>query len=253
MQIQEIYLQKSEICVKLFLIPLFIGGASLKREEKNKISTQQIKDAAIRLFAKHNSTDISVNELCRDNNISKGKFYHYFASKDDLLMVCASYVIDDVCADIEAVAVSPQRPLEENLRNYYASRISYWVAHTDYFVLISLILNSRDYEFKKRFRPLRAEFDAALSGKTLEILHAANVKKNISDSELLEVMKLVYDNMFLTDMAKIVDALHAGDTAHAQKLCNDLLGLYTRLINVMLYGILSDKPNNTTPPPRNLA
>ena len=212
----------------------------MKREEKNRISTQQIKDAAIRLFAKHNSTDISVNELCRDNNISKGKFYHYFASKDDLLMVCASYVIDDVCADIEAVAVSPERPLEENLRDYYASRISYWVAHTDYFVLITLLLNSRDYEFKKRFIPLRNEFDASLAAKTLEILHAANVKKNISDSELLEVMKLVYDNMFLTDMAKIVDALHAGDTAHAQKLSDDLLDLYTRLIHVLLYGMLRE-------------
>lgn len=90
--------------------------AELKRAEKNKKSITEIISAAIRLYSKYASTDISVNELCRENNISKGKFYHYFSSKEDLLMVAASYVIDDICADIEDFDVSPEKPLEDNLK-----------------------------------------------------------------------------------------------------------------------------------------
>ena len=54
-------------------------------------------------------------------------------------------------------------------------------------------------------------------------------------------MKVVYDNMFLNDMYKIIITLNKGDTAHAKILSDDLLGLYNRLINVLLHGIIADK------------
>lgn len=104
------------------------------------------------------------------------------------------------------------------------------------------LLSNHNFELTKPFHPLRAQFNASLNAKTMKILHAANIKSDISDNELLDVMKVVYDNMFLNDMYKIVTALLKGDNAHAQKLSDDLLKLYTRLINVLLYGILSEKP-----------
>lgn len=213
----------------------------MKRAEKNKKSISEIIHAAIKLYSKYSSTDISVNELCRENNISKGKFYHYFSSKDDLLMVAASYVIDDICSDIENFTVFPDKPIEDNLKAYYAARINYWIEHTDYYTITYMLLSSHNYEFKKQFIPLRKKFDACLNNKTLEIIHAANAEKNIPDSELLEVMKLIYDNMFLNHIHKIITAIKNGDNALAKKLGDDLLGFYTRLINVLLHGILSEK------------
>ncbi|HIW85260.1 MAG TPA: TetR/AcrR family transcriptional regulator [Candidatus Eubacterium faecipullorum] len=212
----------------------------MKRAEKNKKSTSEIINAALKLYAKTGSFDISVNELCRENNISKGKFYHYFASKDDLFKVAASYVIDDMCEDIDRFPVSKSASLEENLKNYYAARIDYWLKHTDYFMLAYMLLSGNDYDFRRQFSPLRAKFDASLNSKTLEIIYSANVVKSISDNEMLEVMKLIYDNMFLTNMHKIITATLKGDTAHAQKLSDDLLDLYTRLIHVLLYGMLRE-------------
>ncbi len=213
----------------------------MKREEKNKKSTTEIITAAIGLYAKTGSTDISLNELCRENNISKGKFYHYFASKDDLFMVTASYIVDDMCRNIENFHINREKSLRETLKSYYAARVSYWINHTDYFVIIHMLLSSHDYEFKKQFKPLKEKFSAALNSKTMEIIHAANVERNIPDNELLEVLQVVYDNMFLSDMHKIISAYRKGDTAHAQKLGADLLGQYSRLLNVLLYGILAKK------------
>lgn len=214
----------------------------MKRAEKSKKSITGIIDAAIKLYAKTGGTDISVNELCRENNISKGKFYHYFSSKDDLLLVASSYIVDDICKDIDSFSVDAEKPLEENLKSYYSARINYWLEHPEYSMVAYNLLSNNNFELTKPFHPLRAQFNASLNAKTMEILHAANIKSDISDNELLDVMKVVYDNMFLNDMYKIVTALLKGDNAHAQKLSDDLLKLYTRLINVLLYGILSEKP-----------
>lgn len=217
----------------------------MKREEKNKKSTTEIITAAIRLYAKAGNTNISLNELCRENKISKGKFYHYFSSKDDLFMVTVSYIVDDMCQDINSFYTDRNKSLEDNLKGYYAARVKYWLSHPDHFVIIynlrSNLRSNSNYELKTQFLPLKEKFSSALDNKTIEIIHTANVEKNIPDDELLEVLRVIYDNMFLIDMHKIITAYTKGETAHAQKLSADLLGLYSRLINVLLYGILAKK------------
>ncbi|HJB74594.1 MAG TPA: TetR/AcrR family transcriptional regulator [Candidatus Eubacterium faecale] len=217
----------------------------MKREEKNKKSTTEIITAAIRLYAKAGNTNISLNELCRENKISKGKFYHYFSSKDDLFMVTVSYIVDDMCQDINSFYTDRNKSLEDNLKGYYAARVKYWLSHPDHFVIIynlrSNLRSNSNYELKTQFLPLKEKFSSALDNKTIEIIHTANVEKNIPDDELLEVLRVIYDNMFLIDMHKIIAAYTKGETAHAQKLSADLLGLYSRLINVLLYGILAKK------------
>lgn len=50
----------------------------MKQEERNKISTADIMECAISQYAASGCKDISVNELCRTGNISKGKLYHHY-------------------------------------------------------------------------------------------------------------------------------------------------------------------------------
>lgn len=212
----------------------------MKRAEKSKKSITEIINAAIKLYTKSGSPDISINELCRENNISKGKFYHYFSSKDDLFIVVSSYIVDDICKEIESFEVDADKSLEENLKHYYSERINYWIDHPEYSMIVYYLFSNIDYEFRKAFHPLRAQFNASLNTKTMEILHTANIKMNLSDSELLEVMKVVYDSLFLNDMHKIVTTQLKGNYAHANKMSEDLLDLYGRLINVLLHGIISE-------------
>jgi len=65
----------------------------MKQEEKNRRSRECIEEAAIRSFARQGPDNANLNQLCRENGISKGKLYHYYASKDDLL-VCNALWID---------------------------------------------------------------------------------------------------------------------------------------------------------------
>lgn len=50
----------------------------MKQKEKNKISRDKILNAAIIEFGTKDYGKASLNNICNDNNISKGLIYHYY-------------------------------------------------------------------------------------------------------------------------------------------------------------------------------
>ncbi|MEG0328494.1 MAG: TetR/AcrR family transcriptional regulator [Erysipelothrix sp.] len=52
--------------------------------QKGKTSKKEILDVAILDFSQGSYTEISLNQFCKNNRISKGHFYYYFESKEDL-------------------------------------------------------------------------------------------------------------------------------------------------------------------------
>ena len=56
----------------------------MTQEERNIKSKTEIITATIEEFAEHGFENALLNRICRDNNISKGKIYHYFHSKEEL-------------------------------------------------------------------------------------------------------------------------------------------------------------------------
>ncbi|OKZ82139.1 MAG: hypothetical protein BHV98_01455 [Clostridium sp. CAG:217_53_7] len=63
----------------------------MKQEEKNRRSRECIEEAAIRSFARQGPDNANLNQLCRENGISKGKLYHYTIC---LWLVCNALWID---------------------------------------------------------------------------------------------------------------------------------------------------------------
>ncbi|MFC0524976.1 TetR/AcrR family transcriptional regulator [Pontibacillus salicampi] len=59
---------------------------------------ERIMDSALELFERHGYHGVSVNQIVHHCNASKGGFYHYFHSKDELLYVIhdtfITYVLD---------------------------------------------------------------------------------------------------------------------------------------------------------------
>ena len=211
----------------------------MKQAEKKKKSRIQIINAAIKLYAYAGGPEISLNELCRENNISKGKFYHYFSSKDELFKVSTNYIISELCKDIESYNVSSAKTIEENFKDYYSQRTKFWISHSDYFMILYDIVTNHDYEYKKQFVPLLEQYRSTLQYKTMEMIHTVNFEKKISDSELFDVIKSVFESMFIKDLYKIIITQRNGYETYAKKLSDDLLDFYSRLINVLLYGIFN--------------
>lgn len=70
--------------------------APLVRQERR----QALLEAAWRCAARKGFPDLTVDEICAEAGISKGAFYGYFESKQDLLLA----LLEDDAAQLEAVA-----------------------------------------------------------------------------------------------------------------------------------------------------
>jgi AcrR family transcriptional regulator len=57
----------------------------MNREEKKRVTRENISNAAIELFAEHGYDATTINQITERAGVGKGTFFNYFACKEDLL------------------------------------------------------------------------------------------------------------------------------------------------------------------------
>ena len=62
-----------------------------KQQRKSKETKERIFQAAKRILQKSGYEELSIKNICEEEGVSNGSFYHHFKTKDDLL----SYYIED--------------------------------------------------------------------------------------------------------------------------------------------------------------
>ncbi len=211
----------------------------MKQEEKNRRSRELIELAAIHGFARQGLDNANLNQLCRENGISKGKLYHYYASKDDLIVACAARIVERLEADVRAFQVDPNKDIAGNLHTYYDERVCFWREHPDAFLFICHCLSTDDPALRAQLSMESMVFSMGMKEKTLEIIHASGASISVSDSDMYSTMRVMYDYLLVKYMHRVVDLNAAGDTDAADREQQALLDHYDRLIHILLHGILA--------------
>ncbi|MDY2879762.1 MAG: TetR/AcrR family transcriptional regulator [Candidatus Borkfalkiaceae bacterium] len=97
----------------------------MKREEKREKSRSAIVGAAKRAFAARGYDGVTLNGLCRENGISKGQFYHYFTSREDLYRACCESAFSAFAEFMENRA-ELRGDYRESLRGYVRARSEFF-------------------------------------------------------------------------------------------------------------------------------
>lgn len=84
-----------------------------------------IAQTALRLFIKQGFTDVSVNEIIGEAGVTKGGFYHYYKSKDTLILYVFNTFIAGYFQEIEADLNSGQWTASEKLRRFFDHMVCY--------------------------------------------------------------------------------------------------------------------------------
>ena len=90
--------------------------------EKKKSATCQkrkkIVDKAWELFAKNGYKETKVEDITKDLGISKGSFYTYFATKEELLYEVLEKIKKEVIENLENINVNqmPEKVLEDYVK-----------------------------------------------------------------------------------------------------------------------------------------
>ena len=91
---------------------------------------QEILDTAQLLFASKGYEHTSVQAVVDAIGIAKGTFYHYFDSKDDLLIALIESLVDEIVASLEIIVRDPDLTASQKLHSMFSSTAEIKLAHT---------------------------------------------------------------------------------------------------------------------------
>lgn len=110
----------------------------LTRAENREVRRDSLIEAAERVIAEHDLPGTTVERICEEAGVSHGLLGHYFASKDDLLLVICERAFESDLARKAEIAADTTRSAVERLHElasstfappvYGAERVAVWQA-----------------------------------------------------------------------------------------------------------------------------
>jgi len=82
------------------------------RSDDYEAKSQAIMDCAAALFAKEGYPSAKLQDVAKACGATKSMLYHYFPTKDDLLLAMLQEHLERVIADLEGASASPGSPRE---------------------------------------------------------------------------------------------------------------------------------------------
>ena len=80
-----------------------------------QIRKQEILDASLRLFAKQGFIQTTINDILDAVGIAKGAFYHYFASKDEVLEQIIEHIVEYTSITARRLAANKKMPVVDRI------------------------------------------------------------------------------------------------------------------------------------------
>jgi TetR/AcrR family transcriptional regulator len=157
---------------------------NLSEKKKNKIL-----DAAIQEFSTHRFSEASINQIVKTAEISRGSFYQYFDTKEDLYL----YVLTEIGKKKMEVATHTRelRPEADFFETYIymMENILAWAKENPVYYQIGMLMDIDDSEF---ITNLKAKFPEGLKPlrDSIEFDKQRGLIKKDVDTELL--LDLVY-------------------------------------------------------------
>jgi len=106
------------------------------KEEDYAVKRKEILGAAQRLIYTKGYEQMSIQDLLNELKISKGAFYHYFKSKNDLLEALIDQITEEAEPIIAPIANDPNLPALEKLHRFFDTAARWKTARKEYLLLL---------------------------------------------------------------------------------------------------------------------
>src|SRR5438874_2266104 len=158
--------------------------------------TQQILDAAARLFAKHGYAAADTQLLADELGVGKGTIYRYFPSKEELFLAAADRVMRQLREQIDGHIKGVADPLDR-IAVAIRTFLAFFAENPDF---VELLMQERA-QFKDRKEPTYFQHRAANVERWRDLyrrLIAAGRVREMAVERITDVLgALVYGTMFI--------------------------------------------------------
>ena len=204
----------------------------MKREEKNILTRQQIMSSAIKEFGRYSFAEASLNNICKEGNISKGIIYHYFKDKDELYLECVTECFHELTEFLSRNIVI-NKHVEEDIENYLSLRHGFFTEHPEYTNIFTNALLQQPNHLKEEIRIIKRGLDKFNFSFYEEVLEQVELKRGISMEEAID-----YFSMFQESFNYYFKNNNQGDFIELFNLHELKL---SKFLKIMFYGIAEEK------------
>ncbi|WBW96732.1 TetR/AcrR family transcriptional regulator [Oceanirhabdus sp. W0125-5] len=205
----------------------------MNREEKNKISRESILLASLKEFGEKDYSTASINNICKNNNISKGKLFHYYKNKDEVFLLCIEKLFIDLSSYLEEHFQLTQSNIEENLRGFVQKRFEFFKEYPHYEQIFLTVTFNPPKHLLYEIDTLRQPVKKINRHFWSKILNMLDLKTNIILEDTIEViigfgkylhMKMQHENLLSVDETACMIEKYTKE--------------YVNMVNMLLYGIV---------------
>ncbi|WP_313341363.1 TetR/AcrR family transcriptional regulator [Sedimentibacter sp.] len=143
--------------------------------EKYSNKKKELISIAGKLFVEKGYEETSVDDILKASGISKGGFYHYFKSKEDVLTDSIKNIIEELLEKLEPIVIDKQLNALEKLRVFMEKKSEFQNSNREYAKYLSMLLKS-DFTLYKYYIIVAQKFVVPF-GRIIE----QGVKENIFD------------------------------------------------------------------------
>ena len=179
-------------------------------EKKKSVKIQKRKkiiDKAWELFIKNGYEETKVEDITRELGISKGSFYTYFATKDELLYEILEKIKKKIINVLGAIDISqqPDKVLEDYVRAKMNSAVQL-LNNMRLNIVEKNVLNPKLRNFFEELREISVNF---IKINIVEKFNSKNGNKYntdvISEFILISIEEFLYDEFVLKNLEKMKD------------------------------------------------
>ena len=150
----------------------------------------ELLTAAWELFAQNGYENTPINDILARVGVSKGAFYHYFDSKEDLLKTIVDRFIERIRVELMALLEPRDLPASERLNRLLGATSDWRTAQTDAVNQLTNVLYMRgNLQLRDR---LFSRMEALLVPVLTEIIVAGVKEESFKTAEPVETARFIY-------------------------------------------------------------
>lgn len=164
------------------------------RDDKKEVMINKINESAIHEFNNDIYENVSINQICRSAEISKGIVYHYYKDKDDLYLTSIKK-----CYDCFVMYYNQNIESIENIHDYIKLRYSFFHQYPEYKKLFFYSLFQYPQHLYSHIEDIKKEYYNFNHKFYEKFLKDMTLRDNVSIDQAMqyiEVMQNTLNNCF---------------------------------------------------------
>lgn len=118
---------------------------------------REIVDISEKLFLEKGYEETTIDDILAATGLSKGGFYHYFTSKEDVIAESVKTTMKDMLAQLEPIVSDENLSALEKLRRFMANKAEFGQSKKEFANYLSMLMKS-DFALYKYYTSLTQSY-----------------------------------------------------------------------------------------------